>query len=88
MMDNQTFQIVLMVAAGAISFIAARIWTILSDLQKRDRELTDKIQDLQLMLSDKLQGYQKREEAKEAHRVIFAKLDRIDDELRRRVGHE
>lgn len=88
MMDNQTFQIVLMVAAGAISFIAARIWTILSDLQKRDLELTDKIQDLQLMLSDKLQGYQKREEAKEAHRVIFAKLDRIDDELRRRVGHE
>lgn len=80
-MDAQLFQILLGVAAGAISFIAARIWAILADLQKRDQHLTEKMQDIQLMLTDRLSNYVKRDEMLQVNKVIFQKLDKIEDTL-------
>ena len=49
-MDQALFQIIVAVAGAAVMFIAARIWSFLTSLQKRDEKITEQLNRLEVMM--------------------------------------
>lgn len=78
MMELSLFQIAVSIAAGAVSFIAARIWSIVSNLQARDIQIAEKLSQLELLV---VGNYVKRSEFDAIVKLLFEKLDKIDEKL-------
>ena len=58
------------------------LWDAVRDLQKDDEALSDKVNDLQVIMAG---DYVKREELREEFKRLFAKLDTIEHKLDRKA---
>lgn len=67
-------------AAGA--FILRAIWEGLRELQKADADLIAKINRIQLLVAG---NYVKKDEVDVIVKALFAKLDKIEDKLDKKV---
>ena len=78
-MEQQTLINILIGASGfGFSFILARIWSALGDLQKRDEALTDKLAHLEVIVAG---SYVKQEQFNNTMNIVFNKLDKISEKL-------
>lgn len=63
---------------GLIGFLLNAVWQAVKDLQKADKELTEKVSKIEVLVAG---AYVKKDEFNELSKAIFAKLDRIEDKL-------
>ena len=77
-MELSLFQIAVSIACGAVSFIAARIWSIVAGLQARDMQIAEKLNQLELLV---VGNYVKRAEFDAILKMLFEKLDKIDEKI-------
>lgn len=84
-MDQQLFNIVIGVAGALGGWWMKAMWEGLKDLRKTDHELTQQVNNLQILVAGQ---YMRREEFDKVGQAIFAKLDRIEDKLDKKVGKE
>lgn len=84
-MDQQLFNIVIGVAGALGGWWMKAMWEGLKDLQKTDHELTQQVNNLQILVAGQ---YMRREEFDKVGQAIFAKLDRIEDKLDKKVDKE
>lgn len=84
-MDQQLFNIVIGVAGALGGWWMKAMWEGLKDLQKTDYELTQQVNNLQILVAGQ---YMRREEFDKVGQAIFAKLDRIEDKLDKKVDKE
>jgi hypothetical protein len=83
--DQQLFNIVIGVAGALGGWWMKAMWEGLKDLQKTDHELTQQVNNLQILVAGQ---YMRREEFDKVGQAIFAKLDRIEDKLDKKVDKE
>lgn len=84
-MDQQLFNIVIGVAGALGGWWMKAMWEGLKDLQKTDHELTQQVNNLQILVAGQ---YMRREEFDQVSQAIFAKLDRIEDKLDKKADKE
>lgn len=84
-MDQQLFNIVIGVAGALGGWWMKAMWEGLKDLQKTDHELTQQVNNLQILVAGQ---YMRREEFDKVGQAIFTKLDRIEDKLDKKVDKE
>lgn len=84
-MDQQLFNIVIGIAGALGGWWMKAMWEGLKDLQKTDHELTQQVNNLQILVAGQ---YMRREELDKVGQAIFAKLDRIEDKLDKKVDKE
>lgn len=84
-MDQQLFNIVIGVAGALGGWWMKAMWEGLKELQKTDHELTQQVNNLQVLVAGQ---YMRREEFDKLSQAIFAKLDRIEDKLDKKVDKE
>lgn len=84
-MDSVSQTLINAIIAGvgaAVAFVLRVIWEGLRELQKADVDLTTKISEIQLLVAG---NYVKKDEVDGIVRALFAKLDKIEDKLDRKV---
>lgn len=82
-MDSQTLINALIGGfSAAVAFILRVLWEGLRELQKADVELTAKVSDMQLLVAG---NYVKKDELDGIIKALFAKLDKIEDKLDKKV---
>lgn len=82
-MDSQTLINALIGGFSAgVAFILRVVWEGLRELQKADVELTAKVADMQLLVAG---NYVKKDELDGIIKALFAKLDKIEDKLDKKV---
>ena len=75
-MDTQTVINFLFGLIGGLGgWVLNSLRASISSLQKRDQELTDKVQHIELVVAGK---YVTRDEMEKTTRALFAKLDKIE----------
>lgn len=84
-MDQQLFNIVIGVAGALGGWWMKAMWEGLKDLQRTDHELTQQVNNLQVLVAGQ---YMRREEFDKVSQAIFAKLDRIEDKLDKKADKE
>lgn len=84
-MDQQLFNIVIGVAGALGGWWMKAMWEGLNDLKKTDHELTQQVNNLQILVAGQ---YMRRDEFDKTSNAIFAKLDRIEDKLDKKVDKE
>lgn len=84
-MDQQLFNIVIGVAGALGGWWMKAMWEGLNDLKKTDHELTQQVNNLQILVAGQ---YMRRDEFDKVSQAIFAKLDRIEDKLDKKVDKE
>lgn len=84
-MDQQLFNIVIGVAGALGGWWMKAMWEGLKDLQRTDHELTQQVNNLQVLVAGQ---YMRREEFDKLSQAIFAKLDRIEDKLDNKVDKQ
>lgn len=82
-MDSQTLINALVGGfSAAVAFILRVLWEGLRELQRADVELTAKVSDMQLLVAG---NYVKKDELDGIIKALFAKLDKIEDKLDKKV---
>lgn len=82
-MDFQTgFNIVIGIVGFLGGFILNTIWQSLKDLQKADKELIDRVHEVETLVAGQ---YVKRDEFAAKIEAMFAKLDRIEEKIDRKA---
>ncbi len=84
-MDSVSQTLINAIIAGvgaAVAFVLRVIWEGLRELQKADVDLTTKISEIQLLVAG---NYVKKDEVDGIVRALFAKLDKIEDKLDKKV---
>ena len=82
-MDSQTLINALIGGfSAAVAFILRVLWEGLRELQRADVELTAKVSDMQLLVAG---NYVKKDELDGIIKALFAKLDKIEDKLDKKV---
>ena len=75
-------QFILNVLYGLISFLAGWIinvlWAALKDLQQADKELSDKVEQIEVLVAG---DYIRKSDFERFSDAVFKKLDRIDEKL-------
>lgn len=75
-------QFILNVLFGLISFLAGWIinvlWAALKDLQQADKELSDKVEQIEVLVAG---DYIRKSDFERFSDAVFKKLDRIDEKL-------
>lgn len=84
-MDQQLFNIVIGVAGALGGWWMKAMWEGLNDLKKTGHELTQQVNNLQILVAGQ---YMRRDEFDKTSNAIFAKLDRIEDKLDKKVDKE
>ena len=84
-MDQQLFNIVIGVAGALGGWWMKAMWDGLKALQRTDHELTQQVNNLQVLVAGQ---YMRREEFDKLSQAIFAKLDRIEDKLGNKVDKQ
>lgn len=84
-MDQQLFNIVIGVAGALGGWWMKVMWEGLKDLQRTDHELTQQVNNLQVLVAGQ---YMRRGEFDKLSQAIFAKLDRIEDKLDNKVDKQ
>lgn len=82
-MDSQTLINALIGGfSAAVAFILRVLWEGLRDLQRADVDLAAKVADIQLLVAG---NYVKKDELDGIIKALFAKLDKIEDKLDKKV---
>lgn len=67
---------------GLIGFLLNAVWQAVKDLQKADKELTAKVAEIEVLVAG---AYVRKDEFTQSVNALFAKLDRIEDKLYKKV---
>lgn len=67
---------------GLVGFLLHAIWQAVKDLQTADKELTEKVSAIEVLVAG---AYVKKDEFANMVTALFAKLDRIEDKVDRKV---
>lgn len=82
-MDSQTLINALIGGfSAAVAFILRVLWEGLRELQRADVDLASKVADIQLLVAG---NYVKKDELDGIIKALFAKLDKIEDKLDKKV---
>lgn len=84
-MDQQFFNIVIGIAGALGGWWMKAMWEGLKELQRTDHELTQQVNNLQILVAGQ---YMRREEFNKLSDAIFTKLDRIEDKLDKKADKE
>lgn len=63
---------------GLIGFLLRAVWQAVQDLQTADKELTEKVSSLEVLVAG---SYVQKPELNTLATALFTKLDRIEDKL-------
>ena len=65
-----------------IGFLLNAVWQAVKDLQTADKELTGKVAEIEVLVAG---AYVRKDEFTQSVSALFAKLDRIEDKLGKKV---
>ena len=81
-MDQSIINWIIAGFGALIGFVLKAVWEAVKDLQKTDINLADKVGKIEVLVAG---NYVKKEEFNNVATAIFAKLDRIEDKLDKKV---
>ena len=61
-----------------IGFLLNAVWQAVKDLQSADKELTEKVAGIEILVAG---DYVKKTELNDMQRALFSKLDRIEEKI-------
>jgi len=76
--DQTVINIIIGVAGALGGFLLNQLWTAVKDLQNADKELSEKVGKIEVLVAGQ---YVTREDFKRSIDALFAKLDKIDEKL-------
>ena len=68
-----------------IGFLMHILWQAVKDLQSSDKDMNDKISDIEVLVAG---SYMTRAELTEIMKTVFTKLDRIEQKLDKKADRE
>lgn len=81
-MDQTMINWLLSCFGALIGFLLNAVWQAVKDLQGADKELTEKVGQIELLVAG---AYVRKDEFAASARALFAKLDRIEDKLNKKA---
>lgn len=81
-MDQTIFNWVLSAFGALLGFLLRTVWQAVKDLQDADKELTEKVSSIETLVAGQ---YIRRDEHQITMTALFAKLDRIEDKIDKKV---
>lgn len=85
MIDQSMFNIAVGIAGALGGWWMKAMWDALKDLKSADEKLAQQVSDLKVLVAGQ---YVSRESFDKLSSAIFAKLDRIEDKLDKKVDKE
>jgi CHASE3 domain sensor protein len=79
---EQIFDWILSGFMALIGFLLNSLWQSVKDLQKADKELAQKVSEIEVLVAG---AYVKKVELDQTVHALFTKLDRIEDKLDKKV---
>lgn len=67
---------------GLIGFLMKAVWDAVKDLQHADKTLSEKVNSIEILVAG---DYVAKNEFQDNIRALFAKLDKIEDKIDRKV---
>jgi hypothetical protein len=77
-MDQQFFNWVIGALGALLGFLLNAVWQAVKDLQDADKDLTDKVSKIEVLVAG---DYVKKDEFNSRIDALFGKLDRIEDKI-------
>ena len=77
-MDQMLINALIGFLVAVVSFVLRRIFEVLNNLQKRDMELVEKVNHIEVVLAGQ---YVSRQQFDGAMALVFEKLDKISEKL-------
>ena len=77
-MDQTIINWIVAAFGALIGFFLNVVWGALKDLQIADKDLTEKVASIEVLVAG---DYVRKDDVQEISKAIFAKLDRIEDKL-------
>ena len=81
-MNQELFNWLLGGLGTVLGFLLNSIWQAVKDLQRADKELSDKVAAIDVLVAG---DYVRKDEMSQTINALFAKLDRIEDKIERKV---
>ena len=81
-MDQTIINWLLAGFGGLIGFLLNAVWQAVKDLQTADKELAGKVAEIEVLVAG---AYVRKDEFTQSVNALFAKLDRIEDKLDKKV---
>lgn len=81
-MDQSIINWVLTGFGALIGFLLNAVWQSVKDLQRADKELTEKVGNIEVLVAG---AYVKKDEFADTVKALFAKLDKIEDKIDRKA---
>ena len=81
-MDQTVINWLLAGFGGLIGFLLNAVWQAVKDLQTADKELAGKVAEIEVLVAG---AYVRKDEFTQSVNALFAKLDRIEDKLDKKV---
>ena len=82
MNEQQVFNVAVAIIGALGGWLMRIMWQSLKDLQARDEKLADKVAQIEVLVAGE---YAKRHELGRLEKVLFTKLDRIEDKIGSKV---
>jgi CHASE3 domain sensor protein len=81
-MDQSLVNWLLAGFGALIGFLLNAVWQAVKDLQKSDKDIAAKVADIEVLVAG---DYVKKNEFQDNIKALFAKLDKIEDKIDRKV---
>lgn len=81
-MDQSLVNWLLAGFGALIGFLLNAVWQAVKDLQKSDKDIAAKVADIEVLVAG---DYVKKTEFQGTIKALFAKLDKIEDKIDRKV---
>ena len=81
-MDQTIINWLLAGLGGLIGFLLNAVWQAVKDLQEADKALASKVAEIEVLVAG---AYVRKDEFTQSVNALFAKLDRIEDKLDKKV---
>ena len=77
-MDQALFNWILSAFGAVLGFLLRAVWQAVKDLQAGDKELTEKVSSIEVLVAG---NYVRKDEFNISAAALFQKLDRIEDKI-------
>ncbi len=81
-MDQSLVNWLLAGFGALIGFLLNAVWQAVKDLQKSDKDIAAKVADIEVLVAG---DYVRKNEFQDNIKALFAKLDKIEDKIDRKV---
>lgn len=81
-MDQAIINWLLAGFGALIGFLLNAVWQAVKDLQSADKELASKVSEIEVLVAG---AYVRKDDFTQSVNALFAKLDRIEDKLDKKV---